>query len=425
MRRHILRVLVVALVVVGAIYFFFQFWPLHNPHPEPRLARGVLAIRNAKVYTSPDVPATENATVLVRDGKVVEVGPAVAVPEGAQLVACERCTVTAGFWNAHVHFTESKWSFAAWKSAESLNAGLADMITSRGFTTVVNLGSDPRSAISLRRRIETGDLKGPKIYTAGQGLYPPNGIPFYVKREMPFFLLWVIPQPADANEAENTVRHGIAQGSDVLKLFTGAYVEPDKVLPMPENVAGAAVGMAHANHQLVFSHPSDLAGTLVAVHSGVDILAHAPDTTDGIDDEVLRSIVDRHMAMIPTLKMFGTTVTKKPAYLQPIYAVVRRFRELGGEVLFGTDVGYMTDYTTNDEFLALEESGLAAMDMLRMLTTAPAARFGVLEERGTIAPGKAADLVVLGGDPAQDVTAFAHVDATIRNGEVIYQRPAR
>jgi len=86
---------------------------------------------------------------------------------------------------------------------------------------------------------------------------------------------------------------------------------------MPENVAGAAVRVAHANHQLVFSHPSDLAGTLVAVHSGVDILAHAPDTTEGIDDGVLRSIVDRHMAMIPTLKMFATTVTKKSTYMHP------------------------------------------------------------------------------------------------------------
>jgi len=80
-------------------------------------------------------------------------------------------------------------------------------------------------------------------------------------------------------------------------------------------------------------------------------------------------------------------------------------------VLFGTDVGYMTDYTTDDEFLALQESGLNAMDMLRMLTTAPAQRFGVLEERGTIAPGKIADLVVLGADPEEDVTAFARVKA--------------
>jgi len=425
--RRFLRWLLAILLTLGLLgYVVFQFWPLHNPHPAPRVGRGVLAIAHAKVYPSPDAEPVENATVVVRDGKIAAWGPEVAVPEGARVLACDHCVVMAGFWNAHVHFTEPKWNQAAWQSAEALNAQLEDMTTGRGFTTVVDLGSDPRSTISLRRRIETGDLKGPTIYTAGQGLFPPDGIPFYIKRNTPSFITRFIPQPANPKEAEEAARHAFAQGADVLKLFTGSYVTPDHVLPMPEDIAAAAVSVAHEERHLVFSHPSDLAGTLVAVHSGVDLLAHAPDTVDGIDDQVLRTIVDRHTAMIPTLKMFATTVTKKDSYLKPIYGVVRRFRELGGELVFGTDVGYMTDYATDDEFLALRESGVDAMGMLRMLTTAPAQRFGVLDQRGTIAPGKMADLVVLHGDPAQDVTAFARVDVTIRNGDVVYQRaPAR
>jgi imidazolonepropionase-like amidohydrolase len=197
-------------------------------------------------------------------------------------------------------------------------------------------------------------------------------------------------------------------------------VERGKVLPMPEAIARAAVDVAHAHRQLVFSHPSDLAGTLVAIHSGVDILAHAPDDTEGIDDTVLRAMVEHHMAMVPTLKMFGTTVTTKASYLDPIYDEVRRFHELGGELMFGTDVGYMTDYSTRDEFVALAKVGLAPMDVLRMLTTTPARRFGVLAERGTVAVGKVADLVLLQADPAQDLTAFARVEATVSNGRLVY-----
>jgi imidazolonepropionase-like amidohydrolase len=413
----------VLLAIVIALYLIFQVWPLHNPHPQPRVASGVLAIQNAKIYLSPDDPPIESATLLMRDGKIVAFGTAVEIPAGAQVLACQRCVVTAGFWNLHVHFMEPKWGFAAWKGADRLNRQIEDMATSRGFTTVVDTGSNPRNTVSLRRRIETGDLTGPKIYTAGSPIYPPQGIPYYVRDNTSSFIQWFMPQPADEKEAQQAVQRGLSEGADIMKLFTGSWVERGTVLPMPENIAAAAIQAAHADQRLVFSHPSNLPGTKVAIQSGVDILAHAPDDTAGIDDALLQAAVDRKIAMVPTLKMFATTVTTQSAYLQPIYDLVRRFRALGGEVLFGTDVGYMTDYRTEDEFIALQACGLNAMDILRALTSAPAKRFGVLQERGTIAPGKFADLVVLSDDPAQDVQAFARVNATIRNGELIYQRP--
>ncbi len=83
----------------------------------------------------------------------------------------------------------------------------------------------------------------------------------------------------------------------------------------------------------------------------------------------------------------------------------------------------MHDYTTEDEFAALGESGLTARDVLRMLTTAPAERLGVANESGTVEPGKRADLVVLKRDPEEDIRAFAWVQCTVRNGRVIYARP--
>jgi imidazolonepropionase-like amidohydrolase len=129
------------------------------------------------------------------------------------------------------------------------------------------------------------------------------------------------------------------------------------------------------------------------------------------------------MSMIPTLKMFSTTVTDAPEYLQPIYDVVREFHALGGDLIFGTDVGYMTDYSTEAEFSALTQCGLTPRDILRMLTTAPAARFGVSATKGTIMPGKYADLVVLDGDPIADPAAFSRIHYTIRTGRVIFEHP--
>jgi imidazolonepropionase-like amidohydrolase len=419
--RRLLRWMAGTLVVAGAGYFFLWFWPMRDPHPRPAPG-GSLAIRDATVYVSPGAAPLEHATVLVRDGVIAAVGADAAVPADTQVLACNGCVVTAGFWNVHVHFTEPKWDWAAWKSSAELDAQLADMLTSRGFTTVADLGSDLRNTISLRRRIESGELLGPRIYTAGAGLYPPHGIPYYIRNSVPFFVLWFMPQPESPQEAAEVEERNIARGADILKLFTGSYVARGTVKPMPEAIARAAVEVAHQHGQIAFSHPSNLAGTQVAIASGVDVLAHAPDTTEGVDAALLGSMVSRNMAMSPTLKMFATTVTTKPEYLEPIYAVVRQFHELGGVLLFGTDVGYMSDYRTEDEFRALEHCGLGAMDILRMLTTAPAERFSVAREEGTIEVGKAGDLVMLEGDPGRDVGAFARVMATVRNGRVLFMR---
>jgi len=416
------RVELALLVLVIAVLYFAILWPVRDPHPKPQPSHGVLAIRDVKIYPSPDAPPLEHANVVVRDGLIEAVGPEVPIPPEAHVLSCQGCILTAGFWNAHVHFTEEKWSYAPWTSAAKLNNQLADMLTSRGFTTVVDASSDLRVTLSLRRRIESGDLAGPAIYTAGSGLYPPNGIPYYLKNSLPFLAQWLLPQPSTPEDAARLEERNIGRGADLLKLFTGSYVERGKVLPMPEPIARAAVEVAHKHGQIAYSHPSDFAGTKVARDSGVDVLAHAPDSPDGIDEAFLRSLVEHHMAMVPTLKMFSTTVSKKPAYLLPIYAEVRQFHQFGGQLMFGTDVGYMTDYSTDGEFDGLKLSALGMTDILRMLTTVPSERFGVIKERGTVEVGKRADLVLLEADPSVDVVNFSRVRFTVRNGRVIYQR---
>jgi len=423
LRRLVLFVTALVLVA-GGVFYVQVVRPMRDPHPAVRPVSGVIAVMNATIYVSPDVPPLVGATLVVRDGKIAAVGRDAAVPPDAQRLPCDRCVVTAGFWNSHIHLTEPKWSGADSESAAVLDAQLADMLTSRGFTTVVDLGSDPRSTLSLRRRIAAGELHGPAILTAERSLYPPNGIPYYLG-SLPWLVRKLMPQPSTAEEAAAIEEQNIERGADVLKLFTGSYIARGKVLPMPELVARAAADVAHKHGQLVFSHASNVEGAKVAIHGGVDVLAHALDDTEGVDAELLRTMVERHMAMIPTLKMFGTTVTTKPEFLDPIIAEVRQFRELGGQLLFGTDVGYMTDYTTDDEFRALARAGLDAPSILRTLTTAPAERFGVQDQKGSLTAGRAGDFVVLDGDPAGDVTAFARVRATVAGGRVIFQAAAR
>jgi len=383
-------------------------------------ARRPLAIAHARIYRSPQDPGLDHGTVLMRNGEVTEVGRELAIPPDAEVLDVQGRTVTAGFWNCHVHFTEPKWAGARDDPPAMLNARLAELATCRGFTTVVDAGSDPRSTFALRRRVATGELAGPAIYSAGQPIYPPHGIPYYVRGSIPFYLRWLIPKPSRPARARWAAERNFSWGADLLKLFTGAYVAPGTVRPMSEAVARAAVEVAHARRRLVYAHPSNRAGTVVALRAGVDVLAHAPDTPEGVDDELLGELAQRRTAMIPTLKMFETTVSSSSSYLGPIYEVVRRFRGLGGQLLFGTDVGYMTDYSTDAEFAALGRCGLGPREILAMLTTEPSRRFGVDGRQGTVEPGKAADLVILDGDPVADPSAFARVYGTIRGGRRLW-----
>jgi imidazolonepropionase-like amidohydrolase len=135
------------------------------------------------------------------------------------------------------------------------------------------------------------------------------------------------------------------------------------------------------------------------------------------------------MALVPTLKLWPYELAKiqlppeiAGRALDDAVEQVRGFVAAGGQVLFGTDVGYMTDYDPTDEYVLLSRV-LTPMQILATLTTAPAARWKEGDRRGRVAAAMDADLVVLNGDPAQDVRRFADVRCTIRAGRVIHREP--
>ena len=134
------------------------------------------------------------------------------------------------------------------------------------------------------------------------------------------------------------------------------------------------------------------------------------------------------VALIPTLKLWHDEAKREhkspedtEAWINAGVKQLRAFVSTGGRILFGTDVGYIDDYDTEEEFALMSKAGINFQDILASLTTAPAARFSHAE-LGRIVPGFSADLVLLQGDPATDVKAFAHVKYTIRGGKIIYQQ---
>jgi len=94
--RHF-RLLILILVLIGSAASVLMMWPLTDPHPKVRLASGTLAIREARIYPSPDAAPIERGDVVVRDGIIAAVGAGIAVPAEAQVIPCDHCVVMAGF----------------------------------------------------------------------------------------------------------------------------------------------------------------------------------------------------------------------------------------------------------------------------------------------------------------------------------------
>jgi imidazolonepropionase-like amidohydrolase len=396
--------------------FVFLFGP---PISSGFAADATLALVGGNVYKSPDVSPLSNAVVLTSGGVITAVGSSsqVQIPKDARVVDCSGKIVVAGFWNSHVHFTQAVWRNAASAPAAPLQEHMREMLTQWGFTTVWDLGSYPRDSLALRRRVDSGEIPGPRILFAGN-IFPKGGHPVYVPAELQ------LPEAAMPEEAAAIASDDLRIGLDGIKLFTGSFMGNRPVVNMDAAVAKAAVDVAHAQGKPVFAHPQNRMGVDVVIAAGVDVLAHTVPNEPGYTPEELAAFKAQGIALIPTLSLF-TTVVLDPAVTARLVASgvseLKAFSDNGGPVLFGTDVGFTTVYDTSLEY-ELMHRALSEREVLASLTTNPAAYFKAAK-KGRVEAGFDADLVVLDGDPMSDVRNLAKVALTIRAGQVIYQKP--
>jgi imidazolonepropionase-like amidohydrolase len=138
-----------------------------------------LALLGGTVLAGPMEDPITNGIVAIRDGEIDAVGPreSVRAPGGAATLDCSELTVTAGFWNSHVHFFERKWADAASIPAPELAGQIQAMLTRYGFTSVFDLGSPGENTRRLRDRIEAGEMPGPRIRSTGEGLLAKGWLP--------------------------------------------------------------------------------------------------------------------------------------------------------------------------------------------------------------------------------------------------------
>ena len=380
------------------------------------------ALVGATIYASPTDPPIRDGVILIHDEKIVSAGPRAQMqfPETAHVLDCFGLTITAGLWNSHVHFFERKWADAASIPASELTGQLQDALTRFGFTSVFDTGSSWENTRRLRDRIDSGEVQGPKIRSTGPGLVPPGAFPSDTVLSLMGLMKFPAPEIAVPAQAAGAAKKLLDEGVDAIKLFASAQRGP----ALSEATIQAAVNEAHRANKPVFVHPNSASDVVTSVRGGVDIVAHTTPHSGPWDDTLLAAMKDHHVALTPTLTLWKyyarhDRLSVQEKITETEVGQLRAWLALGGEVLFGTDLGAV-EYDPGEEYALMARASMTFPQILASLTTAPANRFGAANNLGRIAPGFQADLAIFQKDPAADLQALSRVKYTLRAGKLIY-----
>ncbi len=377
-----------------------------------------LALVGGTIYVSPTEEPIKNGVVLIQRGKISAVGSRalLQVPSSFRSLNCSGLTITAGFWNSHVHFFERKWEDAAAIPGPELSLQRQEIVTRYGFTSVFAAGSVWQNTRRIRDRIEAGELPGPGIRSTGEVLIAPGAAPAASVLGILGYMTLRNPEIADAAQATEATRKLLDAGVDGIKVHLQTAI--------PESAIRAAVTEANRAGKPLFVHPTTRQDVLTAVRAGADVIAHTTPRSPW-NEETIAAMKGRRVALIPTLSLWKHLLRhdRTSAQEQSINAAIGQLRSwvaAEGTVLFGTDLG-ATEYDPSDEYTFMAASGMSFTQILAALTTVPAQRFGVEKQLGRIAVGLEADLVALKDDPTKNIRALSDVRYTLRAGKIIFR----
>jgi imidazolonepropionase-like amidohydrolase len=339
-----------------------------------------IALTNVRVFDGERLG--EPATVVI-DGDHIGDDPA-----GARTQDGDGRVLMPGLIDCHIHLTD-----------EATLAALAR----NGVTTGLDMGTWPPELVaSLRGRPGVTDIR-----SSGTGATHPASA--HAKR-----MGRAQGLVADPDEAKAYVALRVAEGVDYIKII----VDPPG---FDEATVRALVEAAHAHGLRTIAHAATRDAVLLAQAAGVDVLTHAPIDRPLEDSAVQRTRTSGEV-VVPTLTMMEAIVERLGAVAPVSYDVARstvgNWHRAGVTVLAGTDANQALSapasppYGTSlhHELELLVGAGLPPVDALRSATVLAAQQFG-LADRGVIEPGKRADLVLVDGDPLQDISAVSNIAA--------------
>ncbi len=359
----------------------------------------MLALINAILIDGTGAAPLADAVIVIRSGRIFNVGAraAVQIPEGAQIIDVQGATILPGFFNAHVHRGYSEQNLQAWAQA--------------GVTTVRDLATSPVVDTFAIRNTLLKDHRNARLIAAGPMLTVAGGYPM-VPWGVPG---WVVASEQDAVARVNQL---LDDGADVIKISLESGSTFRRQIPVLSKAeAVAIVKTAHARGVRVSAHVTAAEDLERVLDASVDDIAHMP--YDHVSDELIARIVQANVYWIPTLELWQHVGVNDV----PITDNLGHFVAAGGKVALGTDyAGYTAQFDLGmplREMEGMQKAGMTPMQII-LAGTRNAARVCNLDrELGTLEVGKVADVLVVKGDPLQDIHALANVRLVIHDGVVI------
>lgn len=404
----------------------------------PVIAQNVIAIRAGGVVDPAKGSVARNQVILVENGKIKAIGWDVVIPAGTLTIDLSKEWVTPGLMDAHVHLTLTEVTGNApfesfYLKESSTYRGLrglrnAQEILRAGFTTLREVGNDANYATEdVRRAIQAGMFDGPTILTSGKIIAPFGGQSTSIPPEQGPFWRYEYIDADTPEEVRKAVRQNIYYGVDVIKLVADNS-------PYHYSVAEikAAVDESHHAGRAVAVHVYGGEAAQNVIDGGVDSLEHGFFLTD----EQLQQMKQKGIFLVGTdfpkaqLDVVGTSggIFPAPEVLAPkIIDRLRRAYRIGVKMAFGTDTTIEAPNKTRAELMldylpVWREAGIPAPEILKCMTTNAAELLRVNQQRGTLAPGMAADIIAMPSNPLEEIESLRKVNFVMKDGKII-RRP--
>jgi len=391
-----------------------------------------------------------DALVTFQHSKILEVGTKseVAVPSDAEIINAHGATIMPGLIDAHIHFLgPSKGApsplsmLAAPRELRAIRGAVdATKYLDWGFTTVGEMGS--KFGIAIKMAVEEGTIAGPKILAAGMPLTQTGGhldVYKFLPRDLTDVMEAIIVDGVD--EVRKAVRSQIRAGADIVKIcVTGGVTDKGSIPSAAEfsvDEIKTAVDEAHRRGLKTQAHAQGNEGIKNAIKGGIDAIAHG----FYLDDEACEMMIQKNIGFVPTLGIGEIVLQMGQEGGMPDYAIKKMkdahsshmlsFRmayEKGVKIAMGTDMTGEDAFPHGKNAWELEvmvRQGMSNMDAIMASTKNASEILGVGESRGTLEEGKQADMLLIQGNPLEDIKVLQNrqnILLVVKDGRIEVRR---
>ncbi len=423
------------LILIGLCFLGFIF--SCQPKAKVAIPADAIAIRNGIVIDCTGADPIPEGVVIIHNKRILAVGRSsdFRMPEGVSIIDAQGGTILPGLINAHVHHSAP---------VEQRRRFLEE-----GVTSVCDLGT-PLREMAHFAETESSTGRAARVFYAGPIITAPGGYPDGLYYTDGFN--YEVATPEEAREA---VRDMVARGASTIKIALDPSWNRKNPLPMLDmKIAKAIVEEAHAHGLLVHSHMIQITYFPLALKAGIDVIEHMPFPTGWPSDEekqrylesddstrpffedhfpeyasILGGMAQKKIVMVPTVSALikdfylkSERSTHQQFVVLAVLDIIRRFREAGGIIAVGNDFNdrSMKERLPLTEMRALLDAGMTPLEVIEAATRNAALVSGA-DDLGTLEPGKLADLIVVDGDPLEDIEALKRIMQVILDGEVAYE----